>query len=80
VEAAHGDSSWKQLWATRGGSGGRLSSPAPASGRPASHKDPIAFVIFVLDLIAFYSLFWFMIAFLFYFQGPINKNFDSQVR
>jgi hypothetical protein len=90
VEAVVGGA-WRGRWAARGGSGagGRLSSPAPVSGGPVSHKDLIAFVIFVLDpiafyflfrdLIVFYFLFWYMIAFLFYIQGPIYKKFDSQV-
>jgi hypothetical protein len=78
----------RRVEAAVGGAWRRLSSPAPAS-RPASHKDPIAFFIFVLDpiafyflfrdLIVFYFLFWYMIAFLFYIQGPIYKKFDSQV-
>jgi hypothetical protein len=57
MEAAVGGA-WRRRWAARGGSGGRLSSPA-------SHKDPIAFVIFVLDPIAFYFLFRDLIVFLF---------------
>jgi hypothetical protein len=68
------------LMAAHGGAWRRLPSPASASGRPVSHRDPIAFCFFVLDsiafsflfrdLIAFYFLFWYLIAFLFSIQGP----------
>jgi hypothetical protein len=54
VEVAHSGGAWR-----------RLSSPAPASGRSASHKDPTAFSIFVLDPIAYYFLFRDLIVFLF---------------
>jgi hypothetical protein len=48
---------------------------SPASGRPASCRDPIAFLFFILDLIAFSFLFSGLIAFIFSVQGPLCKNF-----
>jgi hypothetical protein len=68
-----GSAQRRRVEAAVGGAWRRLSSPAPVSGRPASHRDPIAFSIFVLDLVAFSFLFRDLI-------GPMYKFFDSQVR